>query len=295
MLSIIIPYYKITFFDETMQSLANQTNKDFKVFIGDDNSKNPPLQLLEKYKNDFQFKYTRFDVNFGSINLVQQWNRCVKLDDTQNKWLMILGDDDVLQNNVVEEFYNQKSNFEDAINVVRFSTIKINEKSEFISDRYENPINENSIDFFFRETRSSLSEYVFGKEKLLKTGFKNFPLAWHSDVLAVLEVSNFNKIYSINEAAVQIRISTQSISGSLDNTNKKLQATFQFYYYLLCNKNKFFTYNQREVLLNCLKNSYFHRKKSMLHFFKISYIYIKYFSINEYLKFLNSFCLKIKK
>ena len=46
MLSIIIPYYKISYFNYTLQSLANQTNKNFKVIIGDDNSSESPSQLL---------------------------------------------------------------------------------------------------------------------------------------------------------------------------------------------------------------------------------------------------------
>ena len=38
MLSIIIPYYKLTFFEATLQSLACQSAKRFKVHIGDDAS-----------------------------------------------------------------------------------------------------------------------------------------------------------------------------------------------------------------------------------------------------------------
>ncbi|MFE3871892.1 glycosyltransferase family 2 protein [Flavobacterium sp. ZS1P70] len=295
MLSIIIPYYKITFFDKTIQSLANQTNKNFKVFIGDDNSQNNPSELLEKYKGKFQFQYTKFDENFGSNDLVQQWNRCIELDNSENKWLMILGDDDVLDKNVVEEFHNQRNKFEDSINVVRFSTIKINQKGDFISDIYYNPITENSADFLFRETRSSLSEYVFRKDDLIKTTIKKFPLAWYSDVLAVLEVSDFKEIYSINEAVVKIRISDESISGNSDNMSKKIKASFQFYYYLLYCKNEFFTENQRQILLQKLNNSYFHRKKSAMNFFKISFLHLKYFSTKEYLNFLKSFWQKIKK
>lgn len=38
MLAIVIPYYKITFFEDTLESLAHQTDKRFKVYIGDDAS-----------------------------------------------------------------------------------------------------------------------------------------------------------------------------------------------------------------------------------------------------------------
>jgi hypothetical protein len=164
-----------------------------------------------------------------------------------------------------------------------------------ISDQYFNPLQESAIDFLFRETRSSLSEYVFRKEQLLKTGFKNFPLAWQSDVLAVLEVSNFKQIYSINKAIVKIRISNKSISGSSDSQNEKLNATFQFYYYLLVCKNNWFTDSQKQILLDKMKNSYFHRKKSTINFLRISYLYIWFFSLKEYGNFLKLFWFKIIK
>ena len=35
MLAIVIPYYKYTFFEETLISLSNQTDKRFKIYIGD--------------------------------------------------------------------------------------------------------------------------------------------------------------------------------------------------------------------------------------------------------------------
>ena len=38
MLAIIIPFYKLTFFEENLHSLAIQTDKRFKVYIGDDSS-----------------------------------------------------------------------------------------------------------------------------------------------------------------------------------------------------------------------------------------------------------------
>ena len=293
MLSIIIPYYKISYFNYTLQSLANQTNKNFKVIIGDDNSSESPAQLLKNYNNKFNFQYIKFDVNFGGNSLVEQWMRCINLDDSKNKWLMILGDDDVLNENVVEEFYKQKNSFEENFNVIRFSTVKINDQSELISHQYINPITETAIDFLFRNTRSSLSEYVFKKENLVKVGIKYFPLAWHSDVLAVMEVANFKQIYSINEAVVQIRISKESISGNTNNMTKKVQATFEFYYYLLNSKNNFFTKDQKQMLLQKLKNSYFHKKKNAANFLKLSSLHLRYFSIKEYLFFLKTLCIKI--
>lgn len=291
-IAIIIPYYKIDFFEATLSSIANQTDKRFTVYIGNDSSNQDPSSLLEKYVNKFSYVYQKYSTNIGSVSLVKQWDRCVALSKNE-KWIMILGDDDILEKNVVEQFYNHLSKFEKKCNVIRFSTVKIDEFGNTISHQYFNPIEESAIDFLFRDARSSLSEYVFRKEQLSNVGFKNFPLAWHSDVLAVLEVSDFNTIFSINEAIVQIRISNKSISGSLDNQNNKLNATFQFYYYLLVFKNNLFTDSQKQILLDKLRNSYFHRKKSVINFLRISYLHICFFSLKEYVNFLKLFWFKI--
>ena len=37
-LAIIIPAYKPDYLEETLESLTKQTNKDFKIYIGDDAS-----------------------------------------------------------------------------------------------------------------------------------------------------------------------------------------------------------------------------------------------------------------
>ena len=53
MLAIVIPYFKLTFFEATLQSLANQTDKRFKVYIGDDASPESPIFLLENEEELF--------------------------------------------------------------------------------------------------------------------------------------------------------------------------------------------------------------------------------------------------
>ena len=72
MLAIVIPYYKLTFFEDTLASLAHQTDKSFKVYIGNDASPEDPLFLLNQYKGKFDFNYYKFENNLGSKSLVIQ-------------------------------------------------------------------------------------------------------------------------------------------------------------------------------------------------------------------------------
>lgn len=292
MLAIIIPYYKLTFFEATLDSLAKQTAKRFKVYIGDDASPENPAVLLEKHKGQFDFVYHRFEENVGGKALTQQWQRCIALSGNE-EWLMILGDDDVLGENVVEKFYKNIEDVQAISKVIRFATQKIDYNQDVASDIYLNPKIEKSTDFLFRPTRSSLSEYVFYKENIEKVGFKNFPLAWFSDVLAVLEFSDFNEVFSINEALVYIRISSISISGKKDNLKLKAIATFEFYYYLLNQKSNYFSKKQNKLLFHKLENCYLNNKKNIGLFVKITKIYSINFLIFDYLKFLKSICLSV--
>ena len=50
MLAIVIPFFKLTFFEETLQSLSTQTDKRFKVYIGDDASPEDCTALLQKFE-----------------------------------------------------------------------------------------------------------------------------------------------------------------------------------------------------------------------------------------------------
>jgi glycosyltransferase involved in cell wall biosynthesis len=259
MLAIVIPYYKITFFEETLQSLANQTDQRFAVYIGDDASTENPTTLLEKFNGTFNFVYKRFDNNLGGTSLTQQWERCIVLSGSE-EWIMILGDDDVLGENVVEQFYKQFEFFKCKTNLVRYSTIVLNESDKTESQLFEHPIFEKVLDFISRKlqgsARSSLSEYVFRKRNFEKYKFVDLPSAFYSDDIAWIEFSENKSIFTINNATVYIRISAISLSGMADVNSECLQkAKMKYLIYLLRNKYKFFDLTIKKIILSRLADS----------------------------------------
>jgi glycosyltransferase involved in cell wall biosynthesis len=299
MLAIVIPYFKLTFFEATLQSLANQTDKRFRVYIGDDASPENPSVLLEKFKGKFDFVCHRFDSNLGGTSLTQQWERCVALSG-EEEWLMILGDDDVFGENVVAAFYNHLREIEQLnIDVVRFSTVVVNQDDEKISIIHTHPKLEKATDFLMRKfrggTRSSLSEFIFKKANLLQVRFKDLPLAWYSDVLAFLEVSNFNLIYTINEAIVSFRLSKLNITSKEDNLTTKNVATFEFYYYLLYYKKDFFDLEQRAILFNRLEKTFLDNKKNVYFWIQMAKLYLVNFLFVKYLVFIGSIVESVYK
>ena len=255
MLAIIIPYFKLIFFEETLQSLANQTDQRFKVYIGDDASPEDPVVLLQKYEGQFDFVYHRFENNLGGISLTQQWERCIALSHNE-PWIMLLGDDDYLEYNVVEYFYKNLNQFIDRSNVIRLSSkIYRQEKKEF-SKIYTHPIWEKASDSYFRKfeflTMSSLSEYIFSRESYLEFKFTDFPLAWYADDMAWIEFSGNTEIFSINEAVVVFRLSNLNISGMQNNLEVKDKAKFLFF--------------EKMIKIHVLKFTRFQKQKLILEF-----------------------------
>lgn len=255
MLAIIIPYYKLTYFEATLKSLANQNDKRFKVYVGDDASPEDCTPLIAKYKQQFGLEYHRFETNFGGFSLTQQWKRCVDLSKNE-EWLMILGDDDVLNANVVASFYENLDEINlNECHVIRFASRYIDENQKPLKGYldYFNPKREKAEDSFYRnflgQSRSSLSEHIFSKSTYLKFGFHNYPMAWHSDDRAWLEFADKKPIYSINEAFVEVRVTAESITGKKDNEALKQKAKIQFYEFIVNHKQLQFSKEQKEQLL----------------------------------------------
>lgn len=279
MLAIVIPFYKALFFEKTLESLANQTNKKFKVYIGNDNSPENIDDLLKKYNKRFGFVYHKFETNLGGNSLVKQWERCMKLIQTE-EWIMILGDDDVLGENVVESFYNNLNEIESLkVKVIRFSTIVINQNNTEISPVFSHPKIESAVEFLqrklFGETRSSLSEFIFNRETLNKVRFKDFPLAWFSDLLAIFEVSGHQSIFTINESIVYFRNSGENITSRKDNLAKKNQASFSFYYYLIEKYKSNFSADFLNFLFSKLEKTILDNKLEVIYWYKTLFLYIK--------------------
>lgn len=242
-LAIIIPYFKIDFFEKTLASLAQQTDQRFQVYIGDDASPVPPTELLEKYQGKFNVTYKRFKDNLGSVSLVKQWERCIAMMQDE-EWFMILGDDDFLSVYYVEEFYKHLELVEkNNINVIKYASLEIDEKGDVQKIKKEEPLIKSSIEHFFdkfvHEGRSSLSEHTFRKSAYKKYGFLEMPLAWHSDDWAQLRFSDFGNILFIKEAQCFISVSSASISGSVDNIRTKQLSSKIFFEALSKNMQEF--------------------------------------------------------
>lgn len=283
-LAIVIPYFKIDFFEETLKSLEKQTDKRFCVYIGNDNSPKDPLPIIEKNLKTTQYKYIKFPKNIGRKNLIEQWHRCIELISNE-EWIMILGDDDLIENNIIEIFYkNLDEIVKKNINVVRYSTKIINAFSE-VTETF--PIQSDFIDSkisfinkLLRKERSSLSEHIFSRKSYENNLFKDFPVAFGSDDVAWLEFSNFGTILGIKDSFTLIRNSDKNLSSvnDLEIGRNRLKGIYFYNKYILQKHSKHFTKEQRIIiaakafnrLRHCDRNNYLELFNfSILLFYKI--------------------------
>lgn len=287
-LAIVIPYFKKKFFKSCLDSLAGQTNKNFRVYIGNDGSLEDPEDLIKAYSEKLNIEYYYFAENLGSRSLVAHWNRCLEKTSGE-RWIIILGDDDVLGENCVESFYDSLNKVNALnISVVRFATQKINADNEIVSHTFYHPEVEKSLDFLFRrlrgETRSSLSEYIIRKDKLEAKGLKNFPLAWHTDDLLILESSEIGNVYTLNNSKVFFRLSGLNISSLQNNLIIKNRASFLYYSYLLENYSRSLNEEQKNIIYLKVLSCYGNNKLNFSMFHQVCLLTIRY---SKYLIFLH--------
>lgn len=259
-LAIVIPYFKIDHFEEVLKSLCVQTNQNFSLYIGNDASPDDPLPVLNKYFKPNEYQYFDYQENLGGENLSFQWDRILK--NVTEDWFQILGDDDFISANLVEEFHKNIINAENSINVIKIRSMLCDGDGNITKQLYNSfsTGHYSVIDFMIKKfagrLNSSLSEHIFRMETYRKVGFASYDLAWHTDDLLILEASDFKRFLFIAEANVFVRVYNGSTSGSTDNLLVKKNASISFFYDLsVILKERNVSLNKRLLYLKSLRNN----------------------------------------
>ena len=244
LLAIIIPAYKIDFFENTLKSIANQTVKDFNLYIGIDDSPCDFESIIQKYSNILNIEFVRFKNNLGRHDLVGQWNRCINLMHDE-EWLWLFSDDDLMGRTCVEDFYRQlrhRNNYD----IYHFNVKLIDEQDKIIKES-SFPSEIDVLNLYIQKERALLEsfvvEYIINYKKLKEIGgFVQFPMAWYSDIATCILIGKEKGIKTIENDYVYWRSSTINITPNRSSENVTLKIMTSVNYYsliktLLCNKN----------------------------------------------------------
>lgn len=314
-LAIIIPAYKANFFEQALSSIANQTNRNFCVYIGDDCSPDNLEEIVNKFRNSIKIIYHKYDKNLGNSNLVLHWNRCISMS-TIEEWIWLFSDDDLMAPDCVEKFYKTLLKQEKCHDIFHFDTKIIDENNKIIRNPKQFP---NVIDSysFYRERlngvlKSFVIEYVVRKSHLMaKGGIQEFDLAWCSDDATWIKVSFDRGIFTIEDTFVFWRSSMYNITPNFSNkeiANRKLKSMIQYSLWVVAffkskgieivpSKNEQIIWFIRGVV-DCGKIFNFNQKCQLidnylsLHSLKKHRLILNSIILKEYLKYSAKFYLK---
>lgn len=226
--SICIPAYKDEFLKECIQSILRQTVQDFELIILNDCSPGAVEEIATAF-HDQRIRYFKNEKNVGAVNLVNNWNKCLSL--AQGEYLVIMGDDDILDRDYLEEFSHLISTYPD-LDVYHCRSKILNDEGEILMLTPSCPAFEHVYDSIWhrlRQYRSNyISDYVY-KTEALKTrgGFHYLPLAWGSDDITAFVASQEKGIAHTNKPVFNYRSNRLSIT-STGNDFEKMKANLGY-------------------------------------------------------------------
>lgn len=229
-LAIIIPAYKATFLPAALDSIAAQTCKDFTLYVGDDCSPEQIGNIVEQYRDKIDLVYQRFETNLGGKDLVAQWERCIAMSKDE-PYIWLFSDDDVMEPNCVEALLKQIDKTNGEYDVYHFDVNEINEEGKKKKLLSVYPLVLSAYDYYkgksYGKYRSYVVENVFSRIIYEQAGgFKNFDLAWGSDVATWCIFCRNKGMYKIPNAHICWRRSSQNITPdkTLQISERKLMA-----------------------------------------------------------------------
>ena len=233
-LAIVIPAYKATFLPAALDSLVAQTCKDFTLYIGDDCSPEPIGDIVNQYRDKIESVYQRFDTNLGGKDLVAQWERCIAMSQNE-PYIWLFSDDDVMEPNCVECLLKQIENTKGIYDLYHFDSYRIDENGKFELLRKPYPSVITSYDYYKGKMSGKYDSYVvenvFSRRIYEQSGgFKNFDLAWGSDVATWCIFSNDKGMCSVPGALIGWRRSSLNITPkkTRETAERKLMADCAF-------------------------------------------------------------------
>ena len=239
-LAIIIPAYKATYLEHCLDSIAAQTDQRFHLYIGDDGSPEPLAELLQKYKFFDHFHYHRFDQNLGGKDLVAHWQRCLEMTQGE-EWIWLFSDDDVMDANCVEKFYQQKDEVRNKdFDLFHFNLQVIDQEGRALWPIKPFPpvlSAQGFVDRRFRhQLHSSVVEYIFRRTAFEAVGgFEAMDLAWFSDDATWVKLMGHKGVATLSGALVYWRFSEQNISSTsadLSILSRKVDASLVYWQWI---------------------------------------------------------------
>jgi len=192
--SVCIPIYNgENYLEECLNSVLNQSFKNFEVIVVDDQSSDTSFEIAKKYAA--QDDRVRVFQNEQNLGLVNNWNRCIDL--SHGEWIKFVFQDDLIELNCLKKMMNF-AKLERGMIVCKRKIIfnDVSYEKQRLFDKYHDML---TLDTIF-ESRSDIDPDDFCQAVLGNLG-KNFigePTA------VMLHRTIFDQLGSFNPAFIQL-------------------------------------------------------------------------------------------
>ena len=223
--SIAIPSYKKKYLYEAIESVLAQTYTCYEIIIVDDCSPENLEPVVNKY-NDARIHYYKNTQNCGAIDVVDNWNICLRY--CTGDYVICMGDDDRLLPCCLEEYSKLIKRYP-RIGVVHGWSEIIDENGDFYSMQQPRPLYEGAMSLLWNRwhgrDRQYIGDFCFNIKLLRQNGgFYKLPMAWGSDDITAVKAAIPFGIANTQVLCFQYRENRNSISSS-GSQDIKMKAT----------------------------------------------------------------------
>lgn len=218
-LAVVIPAWRGEHLRAALNSLKEQHDGRFRVYVGDDASPDDLASLVAEFRTDLDLVYHRFDENMGGRDLVSHWQRCIALTRDE-PWIWLFSDDDEAEPECAESFHQElASGGGMAVDLFRFDLKIIDREGKLVRAPEENPVMESSGELLRcifhggrREWRAP--EHIFSRSVYEREGgFVNLPLALYSDLATWVVYAKRGGVKTLQPGKVRWRSHGEGVSS----------------------------------------------------------------------------------
>lgn len=264
--SILIPAFKAKFLRECIASILGQSFQSFEIIIVNDASPEDIDSVVRSF-NDERIKYYINEKNYGAIDVVSNWNKCLQY--ATGDYAICLGDDDKMTSTCLLSYVSLINKYP-KLGVYHMLTEIIDEDSNFIDIQQSRPEYESVYSLAWHRWNGRNKQYIgdfcFDIDLLRHNGgFFKLPLAWGSDDITAIIAAKEKGIANTQSIGFQYRVSSLTISKSGKGEEKMKAICTEMSFY-----DSFLAYKPEDELdlkyWQCLSNQFkghFDKKKGI--------------------------------
>lgn len=231
--SILIPAYKSRYLKEAIESVLGQSYKNLELIVVDDCSPEDLNSIVDSF-SDPRMSYYRNEKNYGAINVVDNWNKC--LGYATGDYVICMGDDDKLLPSCLSD-YVDIIHKHPGLYVYHTRTLIINEESEIWHIQELRPEYETGYSLWWHRWMGGrgwqfIGDFLFERQHLINEGgFFFLPLAWASDDISAVRAALPHGIANVSIPGFCYRKNEMTISVSSDERLKANAALKEMEWY----------------------------------------------------------------